>query len=202
MTQGNYPGPGQPQYGQPPATPGWNEADQGYGPTAGGPGRGYGAGSTPYVAGTGGGNSIGVVGSLLAVIGAAAIIVAFTAVNWFSDFGTKNHFSDLHKITNTTFGAGVAKAYFGWLGWVLLAVTVILALAANVPSAAAAALRPLGAVVALVSIGLTFWAIKLSSAGTPGYSEYLKHARVGFYLAVAGFLIAGIGALIGPHRSR
>jgi hypothetical protein len=153
------------------------------------------------VPGTGGGNSIGVVGSLLALIGAAAIIVAFTAVDWFSGFGGHSHFSDLHDITKGGGSTGIAKAYFGWLGWVLLAATVLLALGANIPSPAATVLRPLGAIVGLASVGLTFWALKFESGSRPGYSEYLKHARIGFYLAAAGFLVAAIGAMIGPRRA-
>ncbi|MCU1656210.1 MAG: hypothetical protein JWO57_866 [Pseudonocardiales bacterium] len=150
----------------------------------------------------------GVAGSALAVIGAALLIVSFTAVNWFTK-GTlgRSHFSDVHQVLNiqSAFAAGLAKAYFGWLAWVLLAVTVVIALLANAPSPFATALRVIGALAAAASIALTFLAINLLKSGVPGapsYSEYIKHARVGFWMAIAGFLLVGVGALIGPRRGR
>jgi hypothetical protein len=51
---------------------------------------------------------------------------------------------------------------------------------------------------------LTFLAIKLTRsvdiAGFPTYGDYLKHARLGFYLAVVGFALIGAGGAIGPRR--
>jgi hypothetical protein len=62
--------------------------------------------------------------------------------------------------------------------------------------------------VALAALVITFVAIKFfnSKAGQissefSGYGTYLKHARLGFYFALAAFLLAGIGAAIGPRRS-
>ncbi len=51
-----------------------------------------------------------------------------------------------------------------------------------------------------LATGLSFLAIRLSDQGD--YSEYIKHVSVGFYLAVIAFLLAAIGAAIGPSRVR
>ncbi|PZS17515.1 MAG: hypothetical protein DLM57_08340, partial [Pseudonocardiales bacterium] len=151
--------------------------------------------------------SFGMVGALIAALGAILVIVAFTAVDWFKKgSGSHSHFSDIHRALDQGkgFAAGPAKLYFAWLGWTLLVAVVIVALLANLPSPAAAALRILGSLLALAAIALSFLAISLAKSGLhgPAYTTYLKDARLGFYLAVGGFLLAGIGAAIGPMRRR
>ena len=83
---------------------------------------------------------------------------------------------------------------------------VIAAVLAAIPRLSAP-FRAVGVLAAVGSIVLTFIAVKFfnSKAGQissdfNGYSTYLKHARVGFWLAVAAFLIAGSGAAIGASR--
>jgi len=142
-----------------------------------------------------------VVGIVLALVGAVAGIIAFTATKWYSDLG-RAHFSDVHKITKIAEAhtPGIAKAYFSWLAWVVLIVAVLVAIAANLPSGASPGLRAVGAIVALAGIGLTFWALKLSSGG---YGQYVKHAAKApsLYLVVGGFLLILIGSLMGPRRA-
>lgn len=150
--------------------------------------------------------SVGVPGAVLTAIGAALVIVAFTAVNWFTK-GTSGHSkaSDLHKILDDNKDAAVplSRLYFAWLGWALLVVVVILAVLAILPSPVSKAFRILGAIVAVLAIAATFLAIHLDSSDqSPAYSEYLKHARLGFYFAVGGFLLLGIGAVLGPRQQR
>ena len=181
-------GPSQPGYGQQP--PGYQPAPStgpGYGPSTG--------------------RAFGVAGAVLAVIGAALIVVAYTALDWFTHSSTDgpSHFSDVKNVVKQADAVGLAnsfaKLYFGWLGWVLLVAAFVLALLANVPSAAAGVARPLGAVVGLAGIGATFWALKFLSTSKPSYSEYLKHARLGFWFTVAGFVLIAIGAMVGPRRT-
>lgn len=176
---------------------------------------------------------LGVVGLVLAVIGAALLVVSFTAVNWFrsssdSTFGGSTKFGEVHKHLGTikaesqglADGTWIAKAYFGWLGWVLLAAVVVLAILGNLPARGISGLgRGLGLLVGLAGIGLTFWAIKLLSLSSSliaqvpsseraqledinSYSFYWHHVSIGFWLAVAGFAVAGIGAVLGPRRAR
>jgi hypothetical protein len=73
------------------------------------------------------------------------------------------------------------------------------AIAANLPSPASGPLRALGGIVGAAGVAFTFLAIDFNVTGA-SYGDYIKDARVGFYFAVAGFLLAGIGALIGPQR--
>jgi hypothetical protein len=144
---------------------------------------------------------VGVSGLILTALGAIGCVIAFTAVDWYK--GGRSHFSDVSNVVDQAdkigFATGAAKVYFSWLAWVLLAVAVILAIIANLPTPASGAFRALGALVAAAGIGMTFWAVQfLHHRGA--YSEYIKNARVGFYLTLAGFLLIGIGALIGPRR--
>jgi hypothetical protein len=233
---GYGPPPGQPDYGQPlrqpePGSPGYGPPSPppyGQQPPYGQPGYGQPGQyeqSAPYGQqpmgpvttqfarlDPGPSQSFGLIGALVALIGAAALIVSFTAVNWFSFPGTNgdSHFGDVHTVLNAADSSGLAaepaNAYFSWLAWVLLIVAVLVALLAVTP-AIGTAFRVIGPIVALGAIVLTFLAVKLfsgsnSDTGFNGYGDYLKHTSIGFYLALAGFLLAGIGAVVGPRNSR
>ncbi len=140
--------------------------------------------------------SYGIVGTVLTLLGGVAVLVSFTALDWYRGLT----FSDIHTNLNSDSDAnGFAKVYFGWLGWVALIIVVVAGVLASFPTAALRICRIVGIVVGVAMSGLTFLAIDFSGNGT-GYSDYLKDAQVGFYFAVAGFLIAGIGAGVGPRR--
>jgi hypothetical protein len=147
----------------------------------------------------GSGAKFGVVGATLAGIGGVLLIIAFTAVDWL-DLSGSISFSDIHdRLSQDSSGAtGVADTYFSWLGWVLVVAVVVIAIAASLPTPASGPLRAFGAIVAAAAIALTFFAIQLSDG--VAYSSFIKHASIGFYLAIGGFLLAGIGALCGPSR--
>jgi xanthosine utilization system XapX-like protein len=144
---------------------------------------------------------VGITGIVFTAIGAALGVVAFTALDWGKTSPTK--FSDLHHtvtaLDRVGVATGIAKLYVGWLGWTLLAVAVVLAIAANLPSPASPALRIVGALAGLAGIGLTLWAIDLGHG--PPYTEFLKNARVGFYVALGAFVFISLGAMIGPRRT-
>jgi hypothetical protein len=159
--------------------------------------------------------AFGFVGSVIAAVGAALIVISFTVLDWF----TKNsitigsnahtHFSDIHKVldvvdnSQSISATGTAKLYFSWLGWALLVVVALFALLANLPSPLTMAYRIVGAIGAAAAIAVTFAAIKLvnSSPVTASYGDFLKHTSTGFYLAVGGFVLLGVGAMVGPaHR--
>lgn len=188
--------PPQPGYPQQPGYPPQGYPQQQRGPH--GPrGQQY---ANAYGAPVGSGAQFGVVGTTLAGIGFILLIIAFTAVTWFRQSGVSATFSDIGTtLDNAGAASGLASAYFGWLAWTLAIVGVIVAVAANLPSPASGPLRALGAVLAAAAIAFTFLAVQLTSSGV-SYGTYLSHANVGFYLALAGFLIMGIGALIGPKR--
>jgi hypothetical protein len=150
---------------------------------------------------------VGVVGSVLVLLGGILLVVANTALTWLSgDDGSGGtlslKFSDIHKVFNVAGadGSQPARAYFGWLAWVLLVAVVLIGLLANAPMGLSALLRPLGLVLGLAGAGLTFWALKFDSSVSIG--DELKHTSVGFWIAVAGFVLAGVGALLGPRHVR
>jgi hypothetical protein len=176
--QGYQPGYGQPAYGQP-----------GYGQ----PGYGQpGYGAPPA------GDSFGIAGTVMALLGGILLIVAFTAIDWFGN--PTLSFSDVGNGLDAAGdnANGFASAYFGWLAWLFLVVVVVAGVLSSVPTPALRAFRIIGTVVGFAAAGLSFLAVQLSDHNS--YLYYLKHARVGFYFAVIGFLIAGIGAAIGPRR--
>jgi hypothetical protein len=165
---------------------------------------------TPYNGPTAGGRSFGVVSALITVAGIVLVVVAFTAVNWFDGKGS-SHFHDIHKVLSTPgigrFTSTLSPPYFSWLGWVLLAAAGVTALLAAVP-ATGAAFRIIGLLVGLAAVAITFIALKFFnshgheiSSQFGGYSDYIKHASTGFYLAAGGFLLMAIGAAIGSRRA-
>jgi hypothetical protein len=194
--------PGQPQYGQqqygqqPYGQQPYGQQPYGQQPY-GQPGYSPMAGA--YGSPIGSGAKFGVVGVVFVGVGGILLIIALTALDWFKN-GLS--FSDTHRFLDVSPGAsGLATAYFGWLAWTLTIVVIVVGIAANLPSPASGPLRALGGIVGAAGIAFTFLAINLSSASGVDYSTYLKDARVGFYFALAGFLLAGIGALIGPRHN-
>jgi hypothetical protein len=167
--------------------------------------------------------TFGGLSATITALGGILLVVAFTAVNWFEGSG-QSHVSNVHSVLSA-FGdlaAGPAKLYFSWLGWTLLVVATIAGLIAAVPTVGRV-FRAIAPVVAAGGLVATFLAVRLvgssglASGGilysptdatdelpNPGlsYFDYLKEARLGFYLAVAGFVLVGVGALIGPRNRR
>ena len=178
----------------------WNQppgGDQGgYGPPEyGQPGYGQPAPSYDQPSAFERSQSYGIVGTVLTLLGGIAVLVSFTALDWFKNGIT---FGDLHDQASADQLSGFASVYFGWLGWVFLIIVVIAGVLASVPTPALRICRIIGIVIGLAAAGLSFLAIQLNSA--QAYSTYLKDARIGFWLAVVGFLFAAIGAGIGPRR--
>jgi hypothetical protein len=147
------------------------------------------------------GPGIGVVGLGITVAGAVLVTIAFTALDWLK-VGGNSTFGRIHGRLEIIgpLAAGVAKAYFSWLGWLTFGVVVAVAVLAKLPVPFPAVLRPLGVVLAVVAIGLTFGSIKLVTTSVPSYADTLRNQSLGFYLAIGGFLVVGVGALIGPRR--
>jgi hypothetical protein len=165
---------------------------------------------------------------VVAFSGAVLVVLALTVLTWFSTDKVSSvfraagnrTFREVHHALEVTYDKipaqlstyvdfGISRAYFGWLAWVLFAVAVVLAIIALLPTPAAPFLRVLGLLVGLAAAALTFWAIDLISLSGPvaktirhpSYGDYLSHANVGFWFAVVGFLLIGVGALIGPRRA-
>lgn len=220
-----------------PATPGFGPQPSD-GPPGSGPAPGYGAapesGPPGYGLGYGGpgpdrpapmgpvttkfarvdpgpSQAFGIAAALVTLLGAVAVILAFTSVNWFKGATSSDpaRFGNIRSLLDSSgaSAATLAKAYFGWLGWTLLAVAVLTAILAAVPTIGAA-FRVIGPVVALGAVIVTFFAIQLLKSGISAdqalssYGDYLKNARLGFYLALGGFVLIGVGAALGPRHQR
>jgi len=157
-------------------------------------------------AGRAAGKRFAFIGAAVTTLGAILLVISFTALEWFSPQGIgHSQVSRLRLLLDQAGPAATAesKAYFGWLGATLAVVVVLAALLASLPVASAKALRVIAPITAAAAIVMTFLAIRLfTAAGGAGatYADYLDGARLGFYFAVAGFLLAGLGAVLAGHR--
>lgn len=217
-----FPAPMAPPYGQAPNAPaGFGPAPYApapygqasyapapYGPPLPGPPPNYGAGFGSRGAASSPAKSpgFGVVGLAWVAVGFLVVGVALLATRWLSlDIEGANglKFSDLHDAATSGDQSGASRlalAYFSWLAWVLLGVTVIVSLLALYPATSTTNVRILSAIIGVGAAALTFFSIKLDSSGG-SYGEYLKHSGPGFWMAIVGFLLIGAGGSIGLQRS-
>ncbi len=210
---------GQPQYGQ-----------QNYPPQQ----QGY-SGNAPVASTATTRGRPNVAGLVLAVIAAVLGILSLFVFGWYRDnfksvsgganSSSNSKFSKIHDALNQLqhlidsnpsagkfISLGVAPIYFSWLGYLLIAAAVVLALIAALPTGGAVMLfKVLTAIVSLAGIGLTLWAIDLFSlapaaqasatGGTPnGYGDWIKHTSFGAWAMGVAFLLCLIAALIPPKR--
>jgi hypothetical protein len=146
-----------------------------------------------------------VIGLLGAAVGAAMLIAGFTALAWYRIVGRDIKFGDFHRALNQPGAPAFPKAYFGWLGWVLLAVVVVSAALASLPIGSfaltfrivAPAAGVIGMVVTLLALN-NYWDNAKSFLGDVGV---FKHSTVGLYVTLIGFLIAGVAGIFGPRHT-
>jgi hypothetical protein len=200
--QGGYQGYQQGGYQQPGYQQGGYQQPQG----------GYSYPQQTWGYGTARRETVGVIGLIGAAVGAALLIVGFTAVKWYSfsglDFGKFSDFNDDLKNAGSA-APGLAKAYFGWLGWVLLVLVIVAAVLASLPiGTVAMAFRIVAPVVGVAGIVVTllalnsYWDKAQSSAASANVDVgVFKHTAVGLYLTLIGFLIAGVAGVFGPRRA-
>jgi hypothetical protein len=169
---------------------------------------------------------------VLAVIGAVAVLLAFLVFRWYrssasnplfqqankSKFSQLHHFIDrgqhfvqAHPVVAKYIDFGVAPQYYSWLGWLLFAASVVLAVLAVLPFGLSVAARVLGILAGLAGVGLTLWALDLVSFSGPlaprfgsktSFTDWLSHTYIGAWLALGGFLVLAIAAATGPRRKR
>jgi hypothetical protein len=191
-----------PQQGYQQAYPPYSQQQvppQGYPPAAAYPPYGYPGYGYPAQAK----QAPGVAGVVLAGIGAILLILSFTGLNWLGRSGPNASFSDIHDATKNLDKA-LPKAYFGWLGWALLAAVIVVAILANMPLGSSVnILRALGLLIGLAAMAITLFALHSASGAdwSPFFKSLKKNGDVGLWLAFGGFLIAGIGAVVGPRKS-
>lgn len=194
---------------------------------AGAPGTA--AGTTAYSRGR-----LNVVALVLAIISAVLGILSLFVLAWYrknynsfsGGAGTtqKSTFPKIHDTLSQAQQAidsqpsvgkyihlGIAPTYFGWLGYVLIAAAVVLAIISALPlGGAVVAVKFVSALVALAGLAATFWAIDLinvdaqlrSQVGSAGggYTYWLKHTSFGAWAMMLAFLLCFIASLLPPKR--
>jgi hypothetical protein len=154
---------------------------------------------------------VGLPGMALVVAGAVLVLIAFRFLDWYdapasADSAPQISFDELHSSADQLGGTAAATAYFDWLAWVLLIALVAAGVAGNVPSRATDAMRVTGFVLGAVGVAATFVAIAQLhhaqvSAGAARHSVFYN-STWGFWLTVAGFALAAVGAALGPRKVR
>ena len=177
-------------YGQPSsnAQPGGYGQPSGYAQPGGYPAGGFEARPTA-------GPAPGTTGIVVSSVGAALALLG-TFVSWYAAGSVSVSLKDIVSATGRSGAPGFAHLYFGRALWVVLAIAICLAVAANLVRTSAAAVA--GAVVAVASSVLTYAA--LDSALPSG--RVFDRAAIGLWLVLMGPLVLAVGSLLGLFRAR
>lgn len=148
---------------------------------------------------------LGLPGIAAVTVGAVLVLISFTKLNWYSgssqgadSISGGIDFRILHDRVTAFDSPGISSAYFAWLAWVILIVAILLGFGANLPGRAADSLRVLGFTVGVVGAAATYIALHELVAATGPAADVFDHAAIGLWLALAGYLLVGIGAAAGP----
>jgi hypothetical protein len=154
---------------------------------------------------------IGAPGVAAMVIGALLLLLSFTRLEWYQapkatgDSVGKITFSDLHHNLSSFPEQGrpaASVAYFGWPAWVLLIALIFVAFAANLPIKTSDGLRTLGFFLGLVGVAFTYYTLSRYAEATHDLfgtsSGALDNADLDIWCALGGYLLAGVGAALGP----
>jgi hypothetical protein len=161
---------------------------------------------------TRGARTIGVPGVALVVVGAVLVVVAFRFLEWYdvpgsaADRQARITFGALHTSADGLSGAGAASAYFDWLAWLLVIAVVVVGIVAALPLRYADGLRVAGFLLGLLGLAATYFAIAQLhnaqvSAGAAKHSV-LYNSTWGLWVTFGGYLLAAIGAGLGPRAAR
>ena len=147
--------------------------------------------------------TFGWTGFSISAVGVVFTLVSFTAIAWLRDGNLK--FRDVRSVITTISDSGiaqvhpVAKIYFSWLAWLALFVVAVCAVLASTP-AISGPFRVITPILAAGAIATTLVAVDITTGN--GYRFWIADARVGFYMALVGFLLIGVGATLGTGRER
>jgi hypothetical protein len=160
------------------------------------------------VTGTGTQRTVGAPGLFLVVLGGALVFVSIRYLAWYdvphqaADSSGNITFAALQASSRQLGGAGVALAYFDWAAWALLIAVVAVGALSNAPVRAANGLRVLGFALGFAGALVTFYALlqHFRATGSPHFVLY--NSSWGVWAALGGFLLAGVGAALGPQAAR
>ena len=151
---------------------------------------------------------------LLVLWGGAVVLLSFTRLEWKrrpqgGDVVERIDFAALRHNLEHFPASGrpsASVAYFEWLGWALLIALIVVGFAANVPGAASTPLRLLGLTLGLVGAALTYYTLARYAQATHDLfgtsNRALENSEDGTWFALGGFLVAGVGATLGPLTVR
>jgi hypothetical protein len=146
-------------------------------------------------------------GVAVVLAGALLVLASFRLLDWYdipeqaTDATRSVTFGSLKTSADQLHGASVTGAYFDWLGWVLLIALIVVGVGANVRSRLADPLRALGFVLGLLGAASTFFALTRYFSATNSDHNIFYNSSWGLWAALTGFVIGGIGAVIGPGRA-
>lgn len=143
-------------------------------------------------------------GIALVLVGAVLVLLSFATLDWYAApppgpdvVSGSTTFSALHHNADQLGGAGLASAYFSWLSWLLLIAVITVGAATLVVRKNVDAYRVGGLFLGLVGAATTYYALNQMAGASSGGGTF-DHASIGVWLTLAGFLLAGAGAAIGP----
>jgi hypothetical protein len=150
-------------------------------------------------------------GIALVVVGFGLVAASVAGLQWYQVDGGRDvasgggfTFSELGRNADQL-NAPVAAAYFAWLAFALAAAVAVLGVLANLPGSGRAPVRVLGFLVGAAGTVSTYYALAQlfyaqHAAGGSEHSVFLN-ASYGVWCALAGFLVAALGAALGPRRA-
>ena len=152
--------------------------------------------------------AVRVLGVALVLAGALLALAAFRLLDWYdisghaADSAGSVTFSSLKTSADQLGGAGVAIAYFDWLAWVLLIGLILVGVAANVRTRLTDPLRVAGFLIGLIGAAATYYALAQHFNATGSAHNVFYNSTWGVWAALVGFALGGVGAVLGPGRTR
>jgi hypothetical protein len=159
------------------------------------------------VTGTDGGRTVRARGVVLVLAGALLTLASYRLFDWYdvpgqaADSTRSVTFSALGTSADQLTDAAFATAYFDWLAWVLLIALILIGVAANVRSGLTDPLRVAGFIVGLGGAASTYFALTTYFDSAGSAHNVFDNSSWGLWAALAGFLLGGVGAALGPGRA-
>ena len=154
--------------------------------------------------GTDDGRPVRVVGVVLVLAGALLVLASFRLLDWYdvpgqaTDSTRSVTFSALKTSADQLTDSGLATAYFDWLAWVLLVALILVGVAATARTRLADPLRVAGFLVGLLGAASTYFALTSYFDAARSEHDILDNSSWGLWSVLLGFLLAGVGAALGP----
>jgi hypothetical protein len=151
-----------------------------------------------------GGRSVSRLGLGTAALGGLLLVIAFSGVGWYRISGESGGAGDLGKGASTL-KAGLADVWFRGLDWLVVVALIVCAVGAGLLAGATARVLARVAVsLAVVGLGLTIGGLaqlwqKVEDTGVSDVGVF-QNTKAGLWLALVGFVLAGLAGLFGRFR--